>query len=117
MEHERVRTLLAMIYGLETGESVFPGLISILNKYQHRIPSPSRSGWSERDAILITYPDQVQEAGKPPVQALDEFLAGHAAGRVSGVHILPFYPVSSDDGFSVIDYGQVAPQYGTWEAV
>ena len=52
---------------------------------------------TQRDALLITYGDQVREAGPPPLQTLAEFLEEHAAGAVSGVHVLPFYPSSSDD--------------------
>ncbi len=36
---------------------------------------------------------------------------------VSGVHILPFFPWSSDDGFAVVDYRRVAPEYGDWDDV
>jgi sucrose phosphorylase len=36
---------------------------------------------------------------------------------VPGVHILPFFPYSSDDGFSIIDYEQVNPDWGTWADV
>ena len=36
---------------------------------------------------------------------------------VDDIHLLPFYPYSSDDGFSVIDYKQVNPALGTWDDV
>lgn len=35
----------------------------------------------------------------------------------SHVHLLPFYPWSSDDGFSVIDYHQVASEAGEWQDI
>ena len=72
---------------------------------------------TQRDALLITYGDQVREDGVPPLQTLGEFLDEHAAGAVSGVHILPFYPSTSDDGFSVVDYRAVDPDLGTWDEV
>jgi glycosidase len=72
---------------------------------------------TERDAILITYGDQVREAGVPPLQTLARFCQAHLAGLVSGVHILPFFPYSSDDGFAVIDYRKVDAALGTWEDV
>jgi sucrose phosphorylase len=72
---------------------------------------------TQRDALLITYGDQVREPGVAPLQTLGEFLEEHAAGAVSGVHVLPFYPSSSDDGFSVIDYRAVDPALGTWDDV
>jgi glucosylglycerate phosphorylase len=72
---------------------------------------------TQRDALLITYGDQVQERDEAPLHTLGEFLEEHAAGAVSGVHVLPFYPSSSDDGFSVIDYRTVDPALGTWDDV
>jgi sucrose phosphorylase len=33
------------------------------------------------------------------------------------VHILPFFPYSSDDGFSVIDYAWVDPELGRWSHI
>jgi sucrose phosphorylase len=72
---------------------------------------------TQRDALLITYGDQVREAGVAPLETLSEFLDKHAAGAVSGVHILPFYPSTSDDGFSVADYRAVDPDLGTWDDI
>ncbi len=117
MKHERVRTLLSNIYGPETADSVLAELIPILDKYGPRLAEPRRTGLSERDAILITYPDQVQEPGRPPLESLGGFCQEHVGGLISGVHVLPFYPWSSDDGFSVVNYEQVAPQYGTWSDI
>ena len=36
---------------------------------------------------------------------------------VTGVHILPFFPYSSDDGFAIIDYTQVNPTLGDWSHI
>jgi sucrose phosphorylase len=69
---------------------------------------------SQRDALLITYADQVQENGAAPLQTLAAFCEAHLADVVTGVHLLPFYPSSSDDGFAVEDYFAVDPAYGTW---
>jgi glycosidase len=69
---------------------------------------------TQADAILITYGDQVNEADQPALRSLGDFLNSHLKGVVSGVHILPFYPYSSDDGFSVIDYKAIDPNLGDW---
>ena len=55
-------------------------------------------------SILITYGDQLHDADQPPLRTLAEFCDTHLRGVVDGIHLLPFYPYSSDDGFSVIDY-------------
>ncbi|HMQ35909.1 MAG TPA: sugar phosphorylase, partial [Chloroflexaceae bacterium] len=67
--------------------------------------------------LLITSGNQASELGPPPLQTLGEVLDTTFAGTVSGVHILPFYPYTSDDGFSVVDYLAVDPALGTWEDV
>lgn len=117
MERDRISFLLAQIYGEATSAEILPRLFSVLEKYKSQIPIPRTTNLTERDAILITYPDQIQETDKSPLQTLTEFCERHLKGAISGVHILPFYPWSSDDGFSVIDYRIVAPQYGDWEDI
>ncbi len=72
---------------------------------------------THQDAILITYADQVRQPGILPLQSLDSFARAYLAGLVSCIHLLPFFPASSDDGFSVIDYRQVDPAFGSWKDV
>jgi glucosylglycerate phosphorylase len=98
-----------------------PRVRQLMAKY---FPSPARGAdrdlglsLTERDSILITYGDQVREAGTPPLRTLGAFLDEHASGAVSAVHLLPFYPSSSDDGFSVVDYYAVDSDLGGWEDI
>ena len=72
---------------------------------------------SERDALLITYGDQVTAPGETPLRTLAQVCDERLQGLVSGVHILPFYPWTSDDGFSVVDYRAIDPALGAWEDV
>jgi sucrose phosphorylase len=72
---------------------------------------------SEHDTLLITYGDQVQGKGKPHLQTLAVFCETHLKSTVGGIHILPFYPWSSDDGFSVEDYRTVDPALGDWNHI
>lgn len=69
---------------------------------------------SEKDVVLITYADQFWREGERPLDTLAHFLETRLAGLISTVHLLPFFPYSSDDGFSVIDYRQVNPDFGSW---
>ena len=82
--------------------------------------------WSERDVVLITYGDQVRSVQQPgntteqetPLQAQLRFLQQwQLLQLINTIHFLPFFPYSSDDGFSVIDYRTVDPASGTWEDV
>ncbi|MBI5823615.1 MAG: sugar phosphorylase [Chloroflexi bacterium] len=104
---------LNLLYGGGLAPEIETRLRNLVETYRGRIPSLEPS-LSERDALLITYGDQVQETGKPHVQTLGDFCKNHLSGIVSGIHILPFYPWSSDDGFSVKDYRAVDSALGDW---
>lgn len=75
--------------------------------------------WDERDLILITYADTFLDSSRQrkPLQVLTYFLNHYCQGSVAGVHLLPFYPYSSDDGFAVIDYASVNESVGDWEDI
>jgi sucrose phosphorylase len=112
---------LGAVYGATLAAQVAPRLEDLLAKWKPRSPPakspPGVTGLTQRDALLITYADQVREAGVAPLRALAEFCSRHLDQVVSGVHLLPFYPWSSDDGFSVKDYFAVEPAYGAWEDI
>lgn len=80
-------------------------------------PTPYTNHWSEKDAILITYGDSIIETDEPPLQTLKKFLDDTIADTINSVHILPFFPYSSDDGFSVIDYSSVNEALGSWQDI
>lgn len=112
---------LTFLYGAETAVSLTTRLEAILNRFQTEHPELAvgvdNGRFNEQDAILITYGDMVQIADTAPLAALGDFLKQWLDGIVSVIHFLPFFPYSSDDGFSVIDYWAVNPDLGTWEDV
>ncbi|MEO8356678.1 MAG: sugar phosphorylase [Chloroflexota bacterium] len=113
----RVRDLLVQVYGNDAGTSAFEQLSQTLKNYNVRFSTTRVGGLSQRDVILITYPDQIQQAGRHPLDVLAEFCQSYLPDIVTGIHILPFYPWTSDDGFSVIDYREVDPRYGDWSDI
>jgi sucrose phosphorylase len=110
-----LRADLVFLYGNETGRTTFARLESLIERYHSPVSDKAATGLSQWDVILITYGDQVQQPGEMPLKTLAGFCSKRLAGLVSSLHILPFYPYSSDDGFSVIDYRQVDPALGSWE--
>lgn len=110
-------TTLEKLYGSERAAAVNERLLRLIDRHRGKISQPPDAGLSERDSLLITYGDQVQEHGKAHLQTLAEFCEAHLKGVVGGVHILPFYPWSSDDGFSVKDYRAVDPALGDWNDI
>ena len=68
--------------------------------------------------VLITYGDQVRSPTSSALQSLTTFLVSRQLNElIKTVHLLPFFPYSSDDGFSVIDYREVNPEVGSWNDV
>ena len=112
---------LKLLYGTAAAPTVAGRVSALLNQWRPRLPHRSKQckelDLSQCDALLITYADQVRKEGEPPLKALAEFCERNLKGTISGVHLLPFYPWSSDDGFSVKDFLAVEPSYGTWEDV
>lgn len=79
--------------------------------------SHHQSRWDESDVVLITYGDSIINDGDPPLATLKHFLNEHLEAVFPIIHILPFFPYSSDDGFSVIDFLQVNPDLGDWDDI
>ncbi len=110
---------LATLYGARTAEPLLAELEARIDAILGALGPPRpRRPLDERDAVLITYADQVREDGQAPLATLRELL--HAEGLdelVGTVHLLPFFPYTSDDGFSVSDYEAVDDAAGSWEDV
>lgn len=73
--------------------------------------------WSEKDTIVITYGNSVVDGQHKPLDLLNDFLNRYLKGVINGVHILPFFPFTSDDGFAVTDYRAVNSTLGDWEDI
>lgn len=111
----RLRDHLDRIYGTELAAATLPRLLGILESAPR---PPSRTNlFDESDVILITYGDQVREPDLAPLASLRRFLTTHVGDVVSGLHLLPHYPWTSDDGFAVVDYTAVDPALGDWQHV
>ena len=112
---ETARAQLDFLYGREKAGEIESELAGRLASFTARYPgSPGTRPLTEKDAVLITYADQFRRTGEPPLRTLDDFLGAYLEGAISWVHLLPYYPSSSDDGFSVIDYRSVDPAAGGW---
>ena len=81
------------------------------------VVKPYTNHWSEADVILITYGDSIINTDQAPLKSLKQFLDRTIKNTINSVHILPFFPYSSDDGFSVIDYSSVNESLGAWQDI
>lgn len=120
---ERIKGHLRYLYGEGMGERIWPRLREVIEAFAERNAALREAAkdpmerLTERDAILITYADQFQEPDRSPLATLRDFMLAHARNAINGIHILPFFPYSSDDGFSVIDYRELNPDMGSWEDI
>ncbi|HNT29588.1 MAG TPA: sugar phosphorylase [bacterium] len=70
-----------------------------------------------RSTLFVTYTDQLRDTKERPLKKLDNFVINYATHFFSHIHILPYYPSTSDWGFSVKDYKQVNSDFGDWEDI
>jgi sucrose phosphorylase len=111
----RLRDHLDRIYGADVAAATLPRLVAILESAGRR--QPRSQLFDETDVLLIAYGDHVREPDLPPLATLYRFLTAHVGDVVSGLHLLPHYPWTSDDGFAVVDYAAVDPELGEWHHV
>lgn len=106
---------LTAIYGQKSAHTYLKQFTQLITELQTAsVHNHSGRELNEQDVILITYGDSILPESDTPLQALAQFLNEFIGDAVNTIHILPFCPYSSDDGFSVIDYLQVDKNLGNW---
>ncbi len=120
----RIRGRLERLYGAERTPRLVSRLALLAGRYQcptDLCPGDSQqraaTAWSQRDAFLLTYGDMIRARGEQPLVTLRRFIDEHLEQTLPDLHILPFFPYSSDDGFSIIDHRAVNDQIGSWADV
>ena len=115
---ERIVARLTYLYGEDRAGRIARRVQRLLETHrQLRTRVLQGPLWTHRDLVLITYADSIQSSTHPPLQTLHLFLNAHLTDAFSMVHILPFFPWSSDDGFSVTDFRAVKTDLGSWQDV
>lgn len=116
---------LKAVYGEKIAQVNMPELVRLLRvhhahkgddlieaeKFMH-----TSQRFSESDMVLITYGDLIRAEGHSPLAALAGFLdiLRRRVPVFNTLHILPFFPYTSDRGFSITDYRAVDPTLGSW---
>lgn len=113
----KIKERLSFIYENQEIESIWESIKERIAKTKAKSLKPRKQNWDEKDLVLITYGDQFYEKNDPTLDTFKKMFDQYLADTFEIVHLLPFYPYSSDDGFSVIDYKKVNPILGNWEQV
>ena len=109
------RKILSELYGQKTASKYCHEIHEKIRVFRHRHHPKNEHGLDQRDVVLISYGDMTP--AEKPLVSLKDFLLEYASDIISTIHILPFFPYSSDDGFSVIDYKKVNPRLGYWKDI
>ncbi|MDG2127333.1 MAG: sugar phosphorylase [Fuerstiella sp.] len=112
--YDQLRQHLLLLYPDGNADLLAGKVAAVFDGFDKRVPLPLDELWSEEDGLLITYGDSITAPDEKPLQTLARFLNTRVEDAFSSVHILPFCPFSSDDGFAVIDYASVNPDLGDW---
>lgn len=115
LEKSNIINILKGLYG-NRADWVYINIEKFVNEYKSKI-SNAKESLSQEDVLLITYGDNVQKEGQSHLKTLKEFVDTYCLPEINSTHILPFYPYTSDDGFSITDYFAVDSNLGTWDDI
>lgn len=107
---------LQVIYA-QDAERVLAELLALIEGYDPQGFQQISERWNETDVMLITYGNSIIRTEEPPLETLKAFVDHYLPGMINTIHVLPFFPHSSDGGFSVIDFRQVDPELGEWQHI
>lgn len=113
---DKINNLIKEIYSDTTQQAILTDKITTLLEAQ-KIKKTGTVHFTEKDIVLISYADSIKGENETPLQTMHTFAKKHLKDIFSAIHFLPFYPYSSDDGFSVIDYYAVNNAVGSWENI
>jgi sucrose phosphorylase len=105
---EEVKRILERIYGEEKGNRALKRIRALIETLP--VKKSQKTGYfSQEDVVLITYGDTLNRPGETPLNTLYDFAQKYLKDSISTIHFLPFFPFSSDDGFSVVDFFSINP--------
>jgi len=122
----KIINILTLLYGSEVSRRIYPELERIMKVYyaykcddliEWEKSFDKSEMFGQEDVILITYGDIIQNNSKKPLKVLADFCRDYFSNSFNTIHILPFFPYSSDRGFSVKDFEEVDHNLGTWSDI
>ncbi len=114
---KKIEKLLAGVYNRAEAAFIKEEVTRLWEKYRVSTKNVNNFKLTQKDIVLISYGDQVSTKNESKLVTLRHLLNKYLKEQISIVHLLPFYPYTSDDGFSVKDYYAVNPNVGNWADV
>lgn len=114
---QRIAERLEFLYGKEQAAKEKKRFLDLITGYEP-FKKKTWSKWDEKEVALITYGDSIIDDNRQArLKTLKQFLNKHLKDTIHTVHILPFFPYSSDYGFAVKDFTKVNPELGGWSDI
>ena len=113
---DSIISILNRIYGGKNGKLAFEKIFPLIERFP-AVKRKKQVYFSHQDTALITYGDTLNKRDEFPLNTLYKFVNKYFKDIFSTIHILPFCPFSSDDGFSVIDFLSVNSEFGSWDDI
>lgn len=111
-----IKEKIALVYKDHDADEITAQIEALMNEWRER--APEYPSWvDEKTSYLIAYGDSIRQEGEPTLATLKTFADEYLKDAISNIHILPMFPYTSDDGFSVVDYYQVDPALGDWTSL
>ena len=91
-------------------------ILSLINKFKENYKA-SKKHVSQETFLLIAYADSIKNRNEIPLKIFQKFFKQNLKNFFEILHILPFYPASSDGGFSVTNHKSVNKDFGSWKDI
>lgn len=116
---DKIFSRLKFIYNEDIAETYMPAIDNLVEKYSTILSQkPFKPQWDQEDTVLITYGDSIRDSNnKHSLATLKQFADKHLSDCFTTIHLLPIFPYTSDDGFSVADYRMIRSDLGDWQDV
>lgn len=114
-----IKEKLEFLYSKDNAREIYSEIEKKINLFntEHSEFADNDNWVDEKDVFLICYGDSIKGNENKSLENLKYFSDNYLNGHINNIHILPFFPYSSDDGFSVIDYYKVDPDFGDWNDI
>ncbi|PWQ95500.1 sugar phosphorylase [Leucothrix pacifica] len=116
---KRIRDRLTKLYTPEQSDELLASLQERIQHYSDDLANTNfKPIWDEKDVVLISYGDSITKKDeKSSLRCLKTFADERLTDLFSVIHLLPIFPYTSDDGFSVADYRSIRSDLGGWGEV
>ena len=119
-DQKKIRSKLDNIYKISLSKKDIDKfedeIIQIIKNFNKKNPKRKKN-ISEKTSLIICYGDSIYFSKKNSIPLFKTFYQKKLKKYFNTIHFLPFYPSSSDSGFSVKDHYKIEKKLGSWSDI